>query len=89
MSMSFEQDINPEMQERMKEMLNITAIDKRTALFEKGDFLDQKKFKEIANMTNQPVTVQLNEIGDRKEVGGVVYELDEKGWKRLPIGTTL
>jgi hypothetical protein len=32
---------------------------------------------------------QLYKIGDRKEVGGVVYELDEIGWRRMPIGTRL
>jgi hypothetical protein len=44
---------------------------------------------ELANAAKQPVEVELNKIGDRKEVGGVVYELYETGWRRLPIGTRL
>lgn len=89
MSINFEQDISPEVAESMREMFDIKAMDQRTALFEKVGMLEQKKFKELANTAGQPVTVQLHQIGDRKEVGGVVYELDEKGWRRLPIGTDL
>lgn len=89
MSISFKDDMGPEMPDIIKEMFNVPAIDRRTALLEKIEtaFI-QKQMENIAKSAKQPATLEINKIGDRKKVGGRVYELDEKGWKRLPIGTT-
>ena len=91
MSINFEDDMSPEAARLIRKTFgeNLIEMDKRTALLEKIKQFDQKDFKELANVAKQPVTVEMNSIGDRKEVGGLVYELDENGWKRLPIGTLL
>ena len=91
MSINFEYDIPLEAAELIKEKFgdNLVQMDMRTALLEKIKQFDQKDFKQLANVAKQPVSLEINSIGDRKEVGGVVYELDKIGWKRLPIGTRL
>ena len=74
----------------IEEFFDVQAIDTKTALLGKMEKLfDQRQIGDIARAAKQPVSLELNEVGDRKEVGGVVYELDEKGWRKLPIGTTL
>lgn len=90
MSISFDDDMGSEISTRLQRMFDVKAIDKRVALLNNvQQALDQTKMKELANAAKQPVTVEVNSIGDRKEVGGVVYELNDKGWQRLPIGTGL
>tara|TARA_Y100001949_G_scaffold173344_1_gene178764 strand:- start:1222 stop:1464 length:243 start_codon:yes stop_codon:yes gene_type:complete len=71
-----------------EKLLPVSAMDERTVLFQQCGGLGDK-LKAIANCDGQPVTLELNEIGDRKKVGGMVYQLDEAGWRRLPIGTEL
>ena len=89
MSITFDEDMNPEAAKMIKALLEPHAMDKRTALLTMREQFDQQVMKKIANTAKQPVCLEINKIGDRKEVGGVFYELDEAGWKRLPIGTTL
>ncbi|MEW8051282.1 MAG: hypothetical protein AB2754_15950 [Candidatus Thiodiazotropha endolucinida] len=94
MSISFDNDMGPEAQSMIKEMFDVAAIDERTALLEKMEGtlkspFNRKQMGDVARAAKQPMTLEINKIGDRKEVGGVVYELDEKGWRRLPIGTGL
>ncbi len=90
MSMNFEHPITEQQQDFVRELMGdkVKALDEKVALFDSRAFR-QNEMKQIANEVNQPVTVELNDIGDRKEVGGIVYELDAKGWRKLPIGTTL
>lgn len=90
MSINFQRDMGPEAQSLIKDVFPVEAIDQRTALLGKMEkAFNQWQMGDIARAAKQVVTVELNEIGDRKKVGDVVYELDEKGWKRLPIGTRL
>lgn len=90
MSINFDNDMGSEARAMIQSLFNVAAIDERTALIGQMEqaFL-QQQMGAIARAAKQPVTLELNKIGDRKEVGGVVYELDEKGWRRLPIGTML
>lgn len=88
MSINFDNDMGPEAAEMIKRMFDVEAIDNRTALTKRSVVL-QKQMTNLAKAAKQVATVELNKIGDRKEVGGIVYELDEAGWKKLPIGTTL
>lgn len=91
MSINFEDPINDEARRKMLEMFgdNIETMDDRTALLKQMVPLYQKQMGDLARTAKQVVQAEINEIGDRKEVGGVVYELEEAGWKRLPIGTKL
>jgi hypothetical protein len=91
MSINFENPMNDEARSMLKSIFadNIEAMDDKTALLRKMVPLHQKQMGDLARTAKQVVDVEINEIGDRKEVGGVVYELDEAGWKRLPIGSRL
>jgi len=90
MSVNFKDPMNEKARSMLREMFGEpVAQDDFKQLFNKRMEMQQKKMKELANVAKQPVTVELNSIGDRKDVGGIVYELDESGWRKLPIGTTL
>ena len=90
MSMNFEKPLTEDQQSFIKDAFGdqLKALDDQVGLLESKAF-NQKQMKNIANEIGQVLTVELNSIGDRKEVGGIIYELDERGWKKLPIGTTL
>ncbi len=88
MSINFKEDMGFEAKSRILNEFAVEAIDDRTALLNGISTAYSRQMSDIARAAKQPVTIELNEIGDRKTVGGVVYELDEKGWRRLPIGTT-
>ena len=90
MSISFREDMGPEAQNMIKKLFDAEVMDEKTALLKNMERqFTQQQMKELANTAKQPVALEMNKIGDRKEVGGVVYELGEKGWRRLPIGTKL
>lgn len=90
MSMSFKKDMGEAASKMIENMFEVEAMDKQTVLLKKFEGeLDSRKMGDIARAAKQPVNFELNKIGDRKEVGGIVYELDEKGWRKLPIGTEL
>lgn len=91
MSINFEKDMGDRARAMLEKMFadRIFAADDRTALLTKIDSVPRKQMADLARASEQPVTLTLHNIGDRKKVGGVVYELDENGWKRMPIGTEL
>lgn len=90
MSINFDNDIGSEARQMIEKLFDVEAIDERTALLNRiNQPFSRKLMRDISNAAKQPATLEINRIGDRKEVGGVVYELDEKGWKRLPIGTAI
>lgn len=64
--------------------VEIKAMDDRTALVDRLEKIEQKKFKDLANDSKTPVTVELNDQGDVKEVGGSRYRVEPDGWKKLP-----
>ena len=88
MSINFDEDMNPEARELVKKLKPI-AMDNRQALLNHMELIKQKEMKHIANAAKQPMTLEINKIGDRKIVGDIVYELRKEGWYRLPIGTKL
>ena len=86
----FKNDMGAEAKSMIEKMFEVEVIDSKTALLGKMEnVFNQRQMGDIARAAKQPATLELNEIGDQKEVGGVVYELDEIGWRRLPIGTML
>ena len=90
MSINFEEDMGPEAQNMIRRMFDVDAMDEKIALLRRIEKpLDMRQLIDIARAAKQPATLEWNKIGDRKEVDGIVYELDEKGWRRLPIGTDL
>lgn len=89
MSITFENEIPAEAAELIKSKFDVMAMDKKTALLKRMGAINARDMSDIARAAKQPAKLEINAIGDRKEVGGVIYELDEKGWRRLPIGTTL
>ena len=68
---------------------DIKAMDERTALFESEmekmqQVFSQKEMKKLANTAKQPVSVELNELGDIKTMSdGTEYALTSKGWRKL------
>lgn len=85
MSISFVEEVTPEAKELIKQMDGFKVMDNRTALFD-AHLLPRKQLIGIADAAKQPLTYKVHAIGDRKEVGGVVYELDELGWRKVPFG---
>ena len=86
MSINFKDSMGAEASDLIKKLFDVEAIDGKTALVRNSVF-NQQQMKQVANTAKQTAEVQIHEVGDRKEVGGVVYELDEKGWRKLPIVT--
>ena len=91
MSVNFEDPMNKEARAMLKKLFGEpVAQDEFKQLFNnRMEKIQQQEMKKLANAAGQPVTVELNSIGDRKDVGGIVYELDEVGWRKLPIGTVI
>jgi hypothetical protein len=93
MSMSFDKPLcdqaSRDLKEKLDELFNVEAMDEKQVLFNPMKAINARAMSDIARTVKQPVTLELNEIGDRKEIGGIVYELDEKGWRKLPIGAKL
>ena len=84
MSMSFEQPLNEKQQSMIKELLGdrVKAIDEKLALFEGP--IHQNEMKEIANETNQVVTVEINKGNDIKTMGdGTQYKVTKNGWRKI------
>ena len=90
MSINFNDDMGPKAKAMIEKLFDVQAIDNTKALLGKTDtiFL-RSQMSDIARAAKQPATLEIHKIGDRKEVGGVVYELQVMGWKKLPIGTSL
>lgn len=90
MSINFQDEMGQEAKQMIEKLFDVEAIDEKTALLGQMETaFTQRQMAGIARAAKQPATLEINKIGDRKEVGGVVYELDEIGWRRLPIGTRL
>lgn len=58
------------------------AGDEKTQLFDKLPMMQPKKMGNLARLVNQVITLELNEIGDVKELSdGTKYEATKQGWK--------
>lgn len=81
MSINFNDPINKEAESFLKNLLGKEAImDDKTILLNEMEVISQHEMKELANLAKQPVSLELNKIGDIKEVAGTKYIATEKGW---------
>jgi len=91
MSMNFEDDMNEETRELLKETFgdSIKAMDSRNVLLESMEgelkkMFSQEEMKKVANTAKQPVSVELNGLGDIKTMSdGTEYALTKQGWRKL------
>ena len=85
MSVNFQDEVSPEAIKRMAEVFGEpVATDKRLFLYDQMREIEQSRMKELANMTKQPVTVEMNAPGEIKTMSdGTKYEVTEHGWKRV------
>lgn len=85
MSMNFQNPINKEDQDFLKEFFGdkLEAVDEKTALINTQSF-HQSEMKKIANRLNQPVEVELNDVDDIKTMAdGTRYKVTPTGWIKL------
>ena len=82
MSVNFENEISEEAAARLREIFGEPVEDdQKTFLFDKIEELDRRAMGDLASLTGQPVSVELNDIGTIKNVGGLDFKLLEEGWK--------
>ena len=85
MSMSFDNPLTEEQQKIRDEFLgdSMVAGDEKTALFEHFN-LQREEMSKLANAVEQPVTVEINDIGDTKTMSdGTKYHLTKQGWRKI------
>lgn len=86
MSINFEKDITQKQQEFVKSLMgkDIEASDNKTALLN-TNVISQNKIKNLCNELNQVVTVEMNNVNDKKTVDGVDYILTPNGWNKHQV----
>jgi len=85
MSMSFKNPLTEEDSEFLRERLGdmIEAMDEHTVLLNSKE-IKQLEMKEVANRTNQVVTVEVNDLDEVKTMSdGTQYKVTASGWKKL------
>ncbi len=83
MSVNFEKPMNEDAQNQLQNLFGEhVAQDSHTTLFNKMAELDRKIMSELAKTAGQPVVVELNSLGDTKEVDGIKYILTSEGWQK-------
>lgn len=92
MSMSFDPELNPEMQKQFKKFMEGEGIatvddqDGRTALLsELAPVVDHRMMKILTQQTGSNISLNINSLGDKKTVGDVDYIYTVNGWIRQPI----
>ena len=86
MSMSFQQDLNPEAASMIEELYGdrVVALDKRTALLDAFTEATQSQMTELANTAKQPVVVEINKPDEIKTMqDGTEYKVTPQGWKKV------
>lgn len=90
MSLNFEHPINPEAANLLRQLVEqgslpqTVAQDDRQVLFNDIIRISQKKVIKLANAAEQPVTLELNELDDVKELSdGTKYRVTNKGWVKI------
>jgi len=86
MSMNFNDPMSADTKSMLNEFFgdDINIVDSKTALFNSVVDLNQQFMKEIANTSNQVVSVELNDLGDVKTLeDGTKYQVTKQGWKKL------
>ena len=83
MSINFNDPMNEDARSMIDEVFKdeIQAKDDKTVLLKKIE-LNQRLMSELANKAKQPVSVEINKIGETKTVGGVDYVVSEQGWRK-------
>jgi len=62
------------------------ASDGKTNLFDELFEIDQRDMKALANAAGQPVSVEMNSVGDIKTMDdGTQWRLTPNGWHKLPV----
>jgi len=89
MSMNFKEPVDKEFQDWMAKRLEdmgaeVVDMDDRTTLINNLS-VERRQMTEIANRAGQPLTVELNDKDEIKEVGGVKYRVTPKGWKKVTL----
>jgi hypothetical protein len=84
MSVNFPRPVGQNVKDMLREALGQpVAADDQTFLHDRLKPLDQRVMSQIAREANQPVSVEMNEIGDVKVIRGVQWLLEKDGWVRL------
>ena len=87
MSINFKDEVGEDVLEEMKRFFGEqTPMDRNTALID-AKLIDSREMKKLANLANQPVSVELHGAGEIKTLSdGTKYQVTPQGWKKL--GTT-
>jgi hypothetical protein len=85
MSLNFHDPMNEQASAFIKKLFEPTAMDEQQVLLnDLTDKVDQANMKELANLAKQPVTLEINELGEIKEMSdGTKYRLTLQGWRKL------
>ena len=85
MSINFEDQVNPEALEKMREIFGDSVVnDGRQFLFNKMQTIKQADMKAIANAAKQVATVELHTEGEVKTMAdGTRYQVTPAGWRKL------
>lgn len=90
MSLNFEHPMNPEAANLLRQLIEQGRLpqpvvqDNRQVLFNDTTRISQKEMAELANAAKQPVTVELNELDEVKELSdGTKYRVTNRGWIKI------
>jgi hypothetical protein len=85
MSISFNDTPNPLAKEFMEKMLGQAEFtDGKSFLYEDMAVVIQRQMKELANLAEQPVTVELHGEGEIKTMAdGTQYQVTRLGWVKV------
>ena len=86
MSIQFDEPMNEETTERIKELFGdkIAVIDEKNVLLERLSEIHQKDMKTIANKAGQPTTMTIHKQDDIVEMSdGTKYRVTRKGWRKV------
>jgi hypothetical protein len=84
MSINFDDPMNEEARALVKKLFDEpVAQDEHTVLLDSIPTMFQKQMKELANAAKQPVSAEINSVGDTKPMDdGTIYKLTSEGWKK-------
>ena len=83
MSVNFPEKIDDKAHAMLQDIFgDSVAEDRKTYLFDKIGDLNRRKMSDLAKATGQPVSVELNDVGDAKTVGDDLFRLLEEGWEK-------
>lgn len=85
MSINFRNPMNDEVSSKLTELFKeqITARDERTVLLDGLQEMDGAVMSDLARTAKQPISYEMHETDDIKEVGGVKYKVTTKGWVKI------